>query len=79
MPKSSYPEHDKLDAVNTKVEAVTEFIETGGFILAKYPENEERLMPVHQNAHTIALEHFEIDPKKIEAERRTMLTKIRNT
>lgn len=79
MSDNPYPEHEKLKAVKAEVDAVTEFIETGGFILAKYPENEERLEPVHQNASTIALKHFEIDPQKIEAERRTMLTKIRNT
>lgn len=78
MSDNTYPEHEKLQRVKAEVDAVTEFIETGGFVLAQYPEKEERLVPTHRSASTIALEYFEIDQKTIEAERRAMLTAIQN-
>jgi hypothetical protein len=35
---SDYPEHDKLSAIQDESQLIGEFIETGGYILARYRE-----------------------------------------
>ena len=87
---SQYPEHEKLQAVKDKSQAIGEFIEwlqgTKGFRLAKwmkvpdeYAEDEETdaLLPQSIDINMLLAEYFEIDLKQLEKEKQSMLEEMR--
>ena len=78
---SQYPEHDKLKAVQEESQTIGEFLDTCGYTLAKWSKEPHlvdyaELVPVG-NIQDILAEYFEIDPNKIEAEKRAMLEGMR--
>lgn len=76
-----YPEHTKLAAVQARSQAIGEFLEEGSYTLAEYREIEgdrdPRLVPVQTSIQEVLADHFEIDLRKIEAEKRAMLDNLR--
>jgi hypothetical protein len=76
-----YPEHAKQEAVIEQSQAIGEFLDTSGFVLAEFREidghDEPKLMPVGRSIEQVLAEYFEIDLNKIEAEKRDMLEHIR--
>lgn len=74
-----YPEHTKQSLVLIEAHAIGEFLESSGYILAKYEEiegyREPVLMPVSTPIQQILAKYFRIDLGKIDAERRVMLAK----
>lgn len=81
MAHPDYPEHAKLAAVADQSQAIGEFLEGGGFILAEYVtfEGHDRatLVPVGRSINDILAAYFDIDLAKIEAEKRAMLASLR--
>lgn len=80
MPRSEYPEHDKLMAVNDDSQAVGEFLDwlgTKGLFLAEHKlfegHSEETLVVTDRNTNALLAEYFGIDLEKIETEKRQML------
>ena len=79
---SDYPEHDKLQNVADKSQAVGDFLEWLG------TEKEIRLMalgktghyiPVYTSTEKLLSEFFEIDLVKLEAEKLTMIEVLRQS
>jgi hypothetical protein len=85
---SDYPEHDRLRAVKIEAQAIGEFLDFGGYVLAKFreagdngkpvwhPEYDvwgDALVPVGRPIPEVLADYFEIDLTKIEAEKRAML------
>jgi len=80
-----YPECDRLLAVSEYSQAIGEFLETSGFLLAKYIDCEDyhqdgghcqngsHLVPVQKSVEQILADYFRIDLVKVEQERRAML------
>lgn len=88
--KVATPELDKQAKVVDKSQTCGEFLEwlrdEKGFVLARYPSAEEaeeeglseqRPLHVHTSTTELLAEFFEIDLRKIEAERRALLEAIR--
>jgi hypothetical protein len=78
--KAEYPEHARLMAVKDRTQAVGEFLEwlgTQGITLAVREPEWDRLMPAHAGIEDLLGRWAEIDPGKIEAEKRQMLASIR--
>ena len=90
---SQYPEHEKLQAVKDKSQAIGEFVEwlqgTKGFRLAKWekvPDESvfadegsevDELFQQFINIEQLLAEFFGIDLQKLEQEKRAMLEQIR--
>lgn len=88
---SPYPEHDKMALVATDSETIGEFLDSEDheYVLAEwlrvYEDDqgnlrelaEPRLVPVQKSIRQILADYFDIDLKKIEAEKRQMLAEIR--
>ena len=77
-----YPEHAKLKKIADKSQAIGEFLdalsERGiGLGTVFHNEQEGLLMPLQRNITDLLAEHFEIDQKKIEDEKRNMLIRLR--
>ena len=79
-----YPEHDKLHKVREQSEAIGEFLENlehKGIELAEWGKpfkgGPKGLVPIHKSRNTILAEYFEIDLKKLEAEKEQMLAEMR--
>lgn len=83
----TYPEHEKLEAVKDKSQAIGEFLDFGTYTLCRWVEldkddesNEELIeagvdgmyQPVGEITRVLA-EHFGIDLDVLEAEKRQML------
>lgn len=76
----SYPEHEKLKARQRDVGLLSEFIDfvaEQGWELAEFNDKDERLWPVRKRPEEIIGLFLEIDPKKLEHEKRAMLAEIR--
>lgn len=78
----SYPEHEKLQAVREKSQAIGEFLETvglRGYRLAEYIQGseEEGMFPIRQTTQDILAEYFEIDRIVLEREKQAMLAEQR--
>jgi hypothetical protein len=88
-----YPECEKMLAVKSKSQPIGEFIEwlrgERGIVLAKWCDKDEdgedyldsgysRLVPVHIRIEDLLAEYFGIDLKRIEQEKRIMLSKLRD-
>ena len=84
---SDYPEHDKMAAMRTELDAVAEFLEAldGGMLtyggerlhLAIYPaDSPNRAVVVGANIPSLLAQWSGVDQDKIEAEKRQMLAAI---
>ena len=75
----TYPEHDKLQAVKEKSQAIGAFIEwlqgIKGLTMARWMK--DRLMPEHINIESLLAEYFEINLDKLEQEKRAILDDFR--
>lgn len=77
----SYPEHDKLQAVQDDSNVIGTFLDTCGYTLCEWlnpadmgDEDEPHgYFPVRGSINQILAKHFEIDLDKLEAEKRQML------
>ena len=87
-----YPEHAKLMAVRDQSQAVGEFLDNAGFVLAEWFDDDscdegrrcplrgdesDHLHPVTDDIQRVLEKWFEIDGKKIEDEKRAMLAEMR--
>lgn len=77
---SDYPEHDKLTAVKDQTEAIHDFLEwcamRGAIQLCEFDERSDHFWPIDSDDNLLA-EWAGIDLKKLEAEKRQMLDRIR--
>ena len=76
---SDYPEHDKLNAISDKSQAIGEFIDAlndRGIVLA-YANRWGEYHPVMKPISELLAEHFGIDRAVIEQEKRAMLAAMR--
>lgn len=79
---TDYPECDKLARVAGERDTIMEFLDwlgTKGYWIAEYRQeyyNGEMLIPITGTTDALTLEHLEIDPVKLENERRAMLKEI---
>ena len=80
MPEKTYPECEKLKKVHEKSQTIGEFLEwlEGEKGVVLMVEKEDETYPISFQYHTEGLlaEYFEIDLKKVEAERREMLADL---
>lgn len=77
---SKYPEHDKLKARQSEASTLSEFIDflaEQGWEIAAFDDRSERLVPVQSRQAEIIGMFLEIDPEKLETEKRAMLKEIR--
>lgn len=84
MKEPTYPEHVKLEAISDKSQCIYDFLEWAaerGYQLAKWTEGERRgsqeLFYIRESRMDLLAAFFEIDLKKIEAEKRAMLDYMR--
>lgn len=78
---TKYPEHEKLKAKQSESSILSEFIDfmsEQGWELAEFDDTTERLFPIRQRPDEIIGLFLEIDPKKLESEKRAMLAEIRS-
>lgn len=80
MAKEKYPEHVKLHSVKDQSQAIGEFVdwltESKGLTLCRRDPYGE-LIPTNVSLELLLGEHFGIDMKAIEVEKRDMLAEIR--
>lgn len=75
-----YPEHAKMEKVDTESHAIGQFIEWlhgQGIYFAKYDDDSEDFVPEYRSIEKWLADYFEIDLNKVEAEKRQMLDEIR--
>lgn len=77
---SAYPEHEKLAAVQSESDAIGEFLESmdnKGVVLGHHVKfdgySTEQFVPLRTSATELLAEHFGIDLKVLEQEKRQML------
>ncbi|MDA4133857.1 MAG: hypothetical protein OK454_12150 [Thaumarchaeota archaeon] len=70
-----YPEHEKLKGVQEESQAIGEFLDLGPYTLCEHYTI--HWIPVRKSIPEILADYFEIDLKKIEAEKRAMLDEMR--
>jgi hypothetical protein len=77
---SDFPEHDKLELVKNRSQTVGEFLEwlrdESGWTLCE-EFTVDNFVPIHLTTEKILAKYFDIDPEKLEAEKRKMLASIR--
>jgi len=83
---NEYPEHEKLEKVQEKSQAIGEFLEwlndEKGLSLAVWGEDEvigECLYPAHPSVQDLLAEFFGIDLQVLEDEKQAMLVELRRT
>lgn len=72
------PEHQKLKDLNGRNETVGDFIEwlnDNGLVIAEHDKS-SRLWPTMKSRDTLIANFFEIDTKKLEAEKRQILSEF---
>lgn len=75
----SYPEHEKMKAIQPKSQAIGDFLTwlgERGIWLAEF-ETPERLVPYHFSTQELLARYFEIDRAKIGKEKDAMLEEMR--
>ena len=77
-----YPEHDKMTALRSKIDVVTEFLEWAeaqGYLIGKHAEEPfgDCYAIIPAGIERLLADHFKIDLKKIEQEKRDMLDELR--
>lgn len=82
--EDDYPESMKLTAIADKSNAIGEFLDNSGFILAEYVDGDRYegepatvLVPVSKGIQEVLAGYFEIDLTKLEKEKRAMLELLR--
>lgn len=82
MAHPDYPEHAKLAAIQPMSQAIGEFLEASDYHLAEWVTFEgndrETLVIVHKPMNEILADHFGIDLRVIEQEKRAMLNSQRD-
>jgi hypothetical protein len=77
-----YPEHAKLKAVVPLSQAIGAFLDwlqgEHRVVLCRYRDDGDTLRPTYESIETMLAAHFEIDLKKLEAEKVAMLEALRN-
>lgn len=80
----TFPEHERLVKVSSTSQEIGEFLDwlpTVGVELAVIDREsftDDRLQPCHRTIPSLLAEYFEIDQKKIDAEKEAMLEVLRN-
>lgn len=83
--RARFPEHDKLLALDGRNIVVGEFLEwlgEKGYVICDWdPEAVpvEQYMPMHRTISSWIAEYFDINPARIEEEKRQMLVEIRQS
>ena len=79
-----YPEHEKLKAIHPQSQAIGEFFDwlqnEKAVVLGVWQVSSagvDEIFPTYQPIQEMLEEFFDIDPKKLEAEKRQMLDEIR--
>lgn len=82
---SGYPEHEKLRKVADLSQKIGEFLDFGlakqGLVLCEAQDHwsdETQFYPTHKTVQSILADYFEIDQKKIDAEKEQMLEALRS-
>lgn len=78
--KPATTELDKMHGVTPRSQPIGEFLEWlsyKGIVLAKYEDGATWPRPIYDTIEQLLAEHFEIDLKKIEQERRALLDYFR--
>ncbi len=70
----NYTECEKLKELETDVIVLSEFINSGGYILASYSDG--YLHPEHKSVQEIVFNYLDIDAKQLEVERQHMLDSL---
>lgn len=79
MDETTFPEHEKLKAHQDEARTVGDFIDwlnCEGILLCARDDYDE-LYPIRKRIEDIIGDFLEIDPKKLEQEKRRMLDEIR--
>lgn len=79
MNREEYPECEKLSAVSDERRTLSEFfewLESRGMLLCTYEPDFQIPWPVTKSNDTLIYEFLEIDPKKLDQERRAMLASL---
>lgn len=80
---TTYPEHDKLNLVKGESQSIGAFLDwlLNGredlIYLAQY-DNDDKLYQLNFNIQDLLAEYFQIDRKKLESEKLSMLEEIRS-
>lgn len=88
MTETNYPEHQKLQAIKDKSQAIGEFLDwltsVKNYRIAKWikyneedPESDSTLQPACYPIERLLAEYFGINQNKLEQEKRAMLDTIR--
>ncbi len=79
--EQQYSEHDKLKKVQPQSQAIGQFLEwlldAKQYVICALDEKGYSWYPVRDSIEDLLYAYFEIDPKKIEQEKRAMLEEIR--
>ena len=80
MKRKSYPQCEKMSAVNAEAQSIGNFLEwlsEQGLFVAEYTKIEgyrdEQAWPINESVEQLLARYFEIDLKKVEKERHAML------
>ena len=73
-----YPEHTKFDKVRAEAQAIGQFIETGGWLLCKWPDGASHPIPTNFSINQVLADYFKIDLKVLEDEKQAMLKALAN-
>lgn len=77
---SVYPEHDKLRKIADKSQVCGEFIdwlESRGIVLCEIHRRRDEFLPTQETLQALLAAFFDIDQKRIDAEKEEMLDDIR--
>ncbi len=79
--KVLYPEHEKMMAVKAQSLVIGDFLEwcnVQGMFLAEYRANSDEPQHVHKSFNVRLADFFNVDLKKVEAEKVAMITALRS-
>lgn len=79
--RTKYPEHAKLEELNGQnivVGFFLDFLSGEDYVLAKWSEDSEELMPCNPGQTRLIAQFFDIDEVKLETEKRHMLEALQN-
>lgn len=79
---SEYPEHEKLHAIKDKSQAIGEFLDfflpsKGIVLMERFRDRYEDYVPTRRSIYSLLAEFFNIDQDKLDAEKKAMLTVLR--
>jgi hypothetical protein len=80
-PVSEYPEHERLHAIKDKSQAIGEFLDfflpSKGIVLMEKQPRYDDYVPIRRSIYSLLAEFFNIDQDKLDAEKKAMLTVLR--